>query len=589
MRSRTLLALAAAVAALGATWCAAWTIVGYVRLSEARADLVFVTMHLRDAGTLNGQAVLEHRLRHAEVESAAAKSAMEAAGGSTLAWVPFLGLQLEGAGSIASDLERGVQVGRSTLATCGALVGRTMTTVAALNVLPDCERAVQSGANQLLGLRRSAAGLLGPLRRARLELNAKLVAISERLRHVGDGAIVADGVLGAHGGKNVLVLAANNAEMRAEGAFLSYVLLRVDHGVVRAVRGGSVSTLGDGEVHGALPVTAPFFLQNGASERWSQVNVTSNFKWTGAAAVAMFRSRTGVKVDDVVAIDVPALADLLAATGPVPVRGLSPMLTQMNAAPSLLHSLYLQYAIGSEDQRRAVLSDVTRAVLQRVLSLHHDRLAIARALGAALPGRHLLVYSTSPSVEHALDDLGASGSLEDRGHATLTVAVEGVEATKMDAYDIHTSMAVTIQPAGGTKASITERITVENLAPRRLPATSYIYGPDTYYNNIAGNYLANCFAWFPRGSVVGGSSADGPSVVTGGSLSLKPGQTGSLVLRAVAANAVHRGHLQVTFLPQPRLQPMGIAVRILDAKGRMLERVAGPLDSPLSFDVPLSR
>ena len=70
---------------------------------------------------------------------------------------------------------------------------------------------------------------------------------------------------------------------------------------------------------------------------------------------------TGQPVDGVIAIDVPGLAPLLRATGPVQVAGIAQPVTADNVTKLLLHDLYGQYPIEAEAARQQRLADVASA------------------------------------------------------------------------------------------------------------------------------------------------------------------------------------------------------------------------------------
>ena len=182
------------------------------------------------------------------------------------------------------------------------------------------------------------------------------------------------------------MLGENDAEMRDQGAILSYGLLRSVDGQEQVLRSGSTDHIqppGPVEVPASAGTKATFY-GNGANRIWQSINDTADFPWTGRTAAAMFLRATGIRVDDVVAMDVPALASLLGVTGPISVPGIAPRLTEVDVATILLHDLYVAYPSGSQSARHDELASIASTELQRLEHAHAQDIALVRALASQL-------------------------------------------------------------------------------------------------------------------------------------------------------------------------------------------------------------
>ncbi len=155
-------------------------------------------------------------------------------------------------------------------------------------------------------------------------------------------------LVSARKSSTALVLPENNAEMRDQGAILSYSLMHIHGSSFTVVQSGT-----DANINLSTPLSVPssagtrkwFYGHgvNGANEIFESVNSMADFSWSGTTAAAMFQKSTGIKVDDVVALDVPAMAALVKVTGPLSIPGIPEQLTAENFSTVVLHDLYAEY------------------------------------------------------------------------------------------------------------------------------------------------------------------------------------------------------------------------------------------------------
>jgi hypothetical protein len=112
-----------------------------------------------------------------------------------------------------------------------------------------------------------------------------------------------------------------------------------------------------------------------------------------------------------------------------------------------------------------------------------------RALASQLGGRHLLLWSSDPVVEAALDTLDATGKVDAvLPRSTFHVAVESVDAAKL-AYYVRVRLDYSISLLRDGGAWVTTSVTQINDAPAGQPASYQPWPgrrPSTHRSRSAG-------------------------------------------------------------------------------------------------------
>jgi hypothetical protein len=368
---------------------------------------------------------------------------------------------------------------------------------------------------------------------------------------------VAD-LLGAAAPRRYLVALQNNAEMRDQGMVLSYAEIEIDGGRITLGDHGSVTKLElDRPAPAAIPAgAAAIFGDIGLNRLWESVNAGADFAWSAATMAAMYQQATGRTVDGVWALDIPALAELLRATGPVEVEGLRRPLTWRTAPDVLLHDIYEGVAPRETGDRRRILETAMQTVMQRATD-DLDRSELIHALGRAQRGGHTRLWSGRPEEAAAFRRWGVDGAVAptpaDRA-GTFHVAVESRTATKLDYY---VDVAVKAATVLTKHDSAIVRTTVEiiNRAPVRAPA-SYQLGPDGYGGTTQpGDYLAWVLLWGPGGAFQPRSQPDAGLQVSQETVLVPAGTRRTVTFETVIPNATAGGPLALRFVPQARLRP----------------------------------
>ena len=379
-------------------------------------------------------------------------------------------------------------------------------------------------------------GLLAPLADARNDLAADLVEARTSLQDARAGADAALSLI--TGPRRYLVLAANNAEMRAgSGMWL---------------QGGTLVT-GNGDLEleemVSLPLTQPpagavapdgdlaarwGFLAPG--DEWRNLMVSPRFPQSARLAVDMWRAAGRGEVDGVIAVDAIGLQAIVEATGPVTVAGR--MLGAERLPEHILHDQYLR--LGDVDAvedlnagRRDQLALLARSAVDAIDAGDYPASTLIRTLGEAVAGRHLLAWTTDEVEQRGWLAAGMDGEL---GPSSMLVSILNRGGNKLDWFlDVEAELSVERDDDGW---GVAVEVVLTNKAPEGEPR--YVEGPHPDLEISPGVYRGILAVNVPGAAknarfdgvdqlAVGGG--DGPTRVVGFELDLRRGETRAVVLR----------------------------------------------------------
>jgi len=552
------------------------TLVAVVDLRRARADLTTARSVLQRAvddpgalakpeGRSGAKAEIDSgiRLANAAHRRVSRSPALTAAG-----VVPGLRGQRAGLLRLIGDAAAAATAGGDLLAKVDALAGGTQVRDGSVPIdgLRELDDELRGAGRSIAGLARPDAGLWGPLGDARRQFDDVARSTADRLTKGADALSAARSFMGAEGDRRYLVALQNNAEMRNQGAILSYVVIRFTGSPPRLEfeRSGSVLDL-PLDRPAATPIppgTEEVFGFIRPTQLWQSVNATADFAFSGRAMVDMYLQATGQPIDGVIGIDVPGLAALLKAVGPVTVDGLAEPLTAANVGRVLLHDLYQGLGPSSDQTiRKERLGDVLRAVIGRLTTGARDAVALGRELGTAAQGGHVRLFSASPEEEQVFERTGLGGgpatSSPDR---TFHLAVENRNATKLD-YFVKPSVLQEIELTTDGTAIVRTTVTLENQAPKD-GAPSYQLGPDGVSTVRPGDYLAWVLLWGPAGSMQGGGVSESGLLLSRFVVDVAAGERREMTFQTTVPQAVRDGRLELRLVPQARLEPVPLEVRL---------------------------
>lgn len=484
-------------------------------------------------------------------------------------FVPLVSRQRSGLKALLDDAGDGVAAGRDLMVRVEALGQGTELRGGAVPFegLRQLAADVTVAGRQFGTLTRSSSGLWGPLRDARDTFNEIADSSSSRLLEGADALHAAETFMGGAGDRRHLVAAQNNAEMRDQGMVLSYSVVSFAGGRLSVEPGGSVSGLAlDRPASEPVPPESePVFGFLEPNRVWQSVNATADFAWSGRAMADMYLQASGTPVDGVIAIDIPGLAALLRVVGPVEVDGIPEPITADNVGRIVLHDLYEGLGPGDDQgPRRERLSDVTGVVVDRLTSGNYDIIALGGELGRAAAGGHFKVWSAAEAEERVFERTGVGGGPASvDADRTFHLAVENRTGTKLDYY-VKPAVRQEVELAEDGTAIVKTTVVVVNQAPPG-GEPSYQLGPDQFME-APGDYLAWVLLWGPAGSVQQGGSPESGLVLSQRVVSVRAGQSQEVTFETVIPRAVRDGSLTLRLVPQPRLEPVPIEVR-LEAPG----------------------
>jgi hypothetical protein len=375
--------------------------------------------------------------------------------------------------------------------------------------------------------------LIGPLADARRKFDKQLTKVRDGVADVDDAA---GGIAQiAKGPSKYLLLAANNAEMRAgSGMFLSAGTLTFQDGKFSLAPMQSTAELQ--LPAGAVPVTGDLAARWGwahPSQEWRDLAMSPDFPPNADLAMQMWKAKTGEQVDGVLVLDPVALQGLVAATGPVEVDGKA--ITKDNVVQEILLQQYLDAGQGDasnpendtpeQRNRRERLSRIARAIVDRLDQTGWDAGQLVDDLRTAAEGRHVLAWSDRPEQRRAWEAAGIAGQL----HANSVLpAVLNRAGNKLDQFlDVDATLESAAAKGG---RDVTIRIKLRNVTPGGL--TSYVEGPYPFSDFEAGEYSGILAVDVPHaagrprieGQQLVAAGPDGPARVVATNVDLRRGE-----------------------------------------------------------------
>ena len=413
------------------------------------------------------------------------------------------------------------------------------------------------------------SGVLAPVAQGLDDFRAAVADLSATVHGAALAAELLPPMLGANGPRSYLLAFQNPAEARGTGGLVGgYGVLKADHGKL------SVQTLGtDSDLTGLKKL--PPELGSDYEELWGQdpalwvnSNESPHFPYGAQIWLDAWQAQHGQRLDGVLALDPEVLSYLLSVTGPVTLPD-GERITAANVVQQTMQAAYVRFA-KNPNARKAYLTVVAGAVVQRLLGQRDDPAALVRALGRGVAERRVLVYSDHAEEQRALAGQAVAGALPDAQGANVLVAVNNAAGNKLDYYlDRRISYAGTACAVGGMRSTQVD-LTLTNTVDKAAALPDYVVGvlgsqartPARRNDNktIAG-------FWLPPGAQVQQVTVDGrPAEFNLGTEVGHP-----VVLTTVTLRPRRPVHVSVrlrepatadapTLAVQPLVRPAGVAV-----------------------------
>lgn len=239
-------------------------------------------------------------------------------------------------------------------------------------------------------------------------------------------------MLGADGRQSWLVLLQQDAEARGTGGLVgAFAELTTDQGRMTLVDAQSRATLDRGPAIPVASVPADLRAHYGQDlTEWAGFNASPNFSYTGELAASGWQARTGESVDYVAGVDQNVVAALLAATGPVKVRGVR--VDSANAVNFLSRGVYSRWTDPQDVDE--VTTELVQAVFGRFAAGRFSMPTLIGALREPVHERRVLLWAADDEIQDQLEALSVSGTIpSDLGPFAMAVVNNG-GGNKMDAY-----------------------------------------------------------------------------------------------------------------------------------------------------------
>lgn len=388
--------------------------------------------------------------------------------------------------------------------------------------------------------------------------------------------------VGANGPRTYLVAIMNPTEMRASGgAPLSVAFVRFKNGKMSIPLTGATSALTglNRELYWDRLTgnQDPFAMPEGAAERFVNTTFNPSFPVSGEQLVRATPANFGIKTHGVVALDIVAIGHLLDATGPIESADYG-TITSKNIAKKLLIKAYQRGSdAASVAARQASNNELMTAMLSR-LTEGGGLIGKARALGQAIPGRHLQMYFRDDQLQQVVEDKRLGGAIPDPKAGNLTaVYTQNGNGNKLDIYQRRTVREVVRVRADGS-AVVKRTVVLRNpTPPYTAPFPDRRRGYDTRYaTNLVINLMPDGAKVLKEpdvlmaGTVANGVDQDGRTYAKA-AVMLPPRGSATLTWTYVVPKAaVRRGDalvLRNVIAPQPMLNEPQLQITVVPPRG----------------------
>lgn len=453
---------------------------------------------------------VQHRLGDARLSFASARRRAAGLLVAPIRALPVVGRQIRAFADLSGAAEDVSAIGGMAVEEAGSALGTSPPAGSRRVAVLQQMAAVASRSEQRLAsveLRRSAE-LVSPLARRWAELDGEVSRLRDRLRRSTTTAERMAEMLA--GPRRYLLLAANNAEMRAGGGmFLSAGTLSTEGGALGLgpMRPTGDLVLGDGGVPLDRDLAALWSsLQPG--REWRNLATTPRFDAVAPTAAQMWERLTGERVDGVLVVDVELVRALLAVTGPVTVG--QRVLTDETVVEHLLYRQYLDLEPTEDGQlvRREQLGEIAGAALAALEGRPYEMKRLVAELARVAAGRHVLAWAADPEEQEGWAAAGITGALT---ADSLAVSLLNRGGNKLDRHlSVEGRLAVRPQAQG---ADVTVQVRMRNQAPDPSPA--YVSGPHPDAGTREGDYLGILALNLPGSATAIAVEGDPPLVASG--------------------------------------------------------------------------
>ena len=395
--------------------------------------------------------------------------------------------------------------------------------------------------------------------------SAKYKQMQDFIDEVRPLLTVAPDFLGINSPRRYLIAFQNPAEARGTGGIIGgYASIEVNKGHVKVLRLGSNAQLHSMDA-------PPIFISQDFSNIygtdpgiWQNSNMSPHFPYGAKIWLSLWQRQFKENLDGVITVDPIAMSYLLKVIGPVTMAD-KRVITSENIVQETLSLEYQRFATAN-NLRKSYLTEIARAILQRLTVGNYSKIQLGRQLYRPWMEGRLLFYSTHSEEESALAQTHFGGVLSLAAKDEFRAVVENTDGNKMDYYldRVIRISSLACSPIRQTQISVTLTNTVS--AGVKLP--SYVMGRlDLKAPNGMGNsHGVSLFIYGPPGATVtSGKLVDSQE---------ETGVVGSELKRAVLITRVNLlpgksqtvlatfsgGRGPISYISQPLVRPDSVAV-----------------------------
>ncbi|MGI8870258.1 MAG: DUF4012 domain-containing protein [Mycobacteriales bacterium] len=302
--------------------------------------------------------------------------------------------------------------------------------------------------------------------RGRSQLLTKLTNLSGTLNSADRAATLMPAMLGVNKPMRYFVGVQNEAEARGTGGIPgTYAIVVAYHGKVRITQIGSDTEMEKLDVTTDLgPDFQSLYGSALPMRHFANSNVSPHFPYAARIWAAMWRQKSGQRIDGAIALDPTALGYFLKMTGPAHLAD-GTVVSASNLSSLTQQQAYVRYH--DTTRRKAYLVGLAKAVETKILGGEGNPLALMQAASLAANQRRILVWAADPRLEAELQKTPMSGIIPQTKTAYAGLAVINAAGSKLDYY---LNRRVTWQRSCNPH-DVTARITLRNGAPASgLPA-----------------------------------------------------------------------------------------------------------------------
>ncbi|MFC6695225.1 DUF4012 domain-containing protein [Nocardioides daphniae] len=307
-------------------------------------------------------------------------------------------------------------------------------------------------------------------------------------------------MLGGDGKRTYVIAMMNPAEMKySGGSMLTFSHVDLDDG--KLVRGRVRDSLSARPLFKQLhwrPVKGNTLAADGA-RRITHASIAPSWPVGGEETLRAWDIITRMDSDGLVVLDVQALAQMVAVTGPLEVKNVGTV-TSDNLV-ELTAGDYGNFAQDEQRRRKRLNKALIPAFMDRIFS-GVDFVGTMRALNESAKGRHLAFYLRDDDAAAAMSPLGFDGALSDTDHDYVGVFTQNMVGSKADYFQQKTLRSdVRLREDGS--ARVTLEAEVHNFNPPQAP------GDDNAYTNPTLDMTVASF--LPKGAELVDAVAVDPS------------------------------------------------------------------------------